>query len=359
MIALKHQHLSGVALAVALLCATGSMPAMAHHSRAAFDLLNKSEIKARITEVRWTNPHVFLVGQVTNAQGQTEEWTFEGHSISGLSHAGWTRDTVKKGDELLLVVNRHRDTAKHFALMDHVILPDGTRVYSVGVPPTDPSKPKPALQASSNFSGNWKMQFPGTPEQQRERILLGTPAPAKEGPYTAKARAQVAVYKADSNPTLRCVAPGLPYLLATVYEYKWIRYSDRIVIEKEQFNESTRVIHLDGKPRPANFKPSVLGWSTGRFEADGSLTVETSGFSPTPWGNGAGIDSGVGKKITERYKLGNGGLTLNLSWSQEDPEYFTQPVKGEALFNKMLDFNFAKNPPCDLKAAQQHLQYDK
>jgi hypothetical protein len=25
----------------------------------------------------------------------------------------------------------------------------------------------------------------------------------------------------------------------------------------------------------------------------------------------------------------------------------------------MLDFNFAKNPPCDLKAAQQHLQYDK
>jgi MraZ protein len=167
---MKQQHLSGVSLAVVLLCATGTMPAMAHHSRAAFDLLNKSEIKARITEVRWTNPHVFLVGQVTNAQGQTEEWTFEGHSISGLSHAGWTRDTVKKGDELLLVVNRHRDTAKHFALMDHVILPDGTRVYSVGVPPTDPSKPKPALQASSNFSGNWKLQFPGTPEQQRERI---------------------------------------------------------------------------------------------------------------------------------------------------------------------------------------------
>ena len=356
---MSHPNRNRVAWAVGVLCAIAALPALAHHSRAAFDLSTKSEIKARITEVRWTNPHVFLVGQVTNAQGQVEEWTFEGHSISGLSHAGWTRDTIKKGDELLLVVNRHRDANKHFALMDHVILPNGQRVYSVGVPPSDPSKPRPPIKASTDFSGNWKVQFPGTPEQQRERVLLGTPPPAKDGPYTAKARAQVAAYKAEDNPTLRCVPSTLPYLLATVYEYKWIRYGDRIVIEKEQFNDGTRVIHLDGKPRPPNFKPNPMGWSTGRIEADGSLVVETSGFNAAPWGNGSGIDSGPGKKVTERYKMTNGGLNLTLSWTVEDPEYFTAPVKGEALFNKVPDFTFAKNPPCDLKAAQQHLQYDR
>lgn len=346
------------ALAVTL-CLAVTTPAVAHHSRAAFRLDVKTELRAQITKVRWTNPHVFFVGEVVNDKGLKEEWTFEGHSISGLSHAGWTKDTVHEGDELLLVVNLHRDPDKHFALIDHVVLPDGRIVYSVGVPPVDPAAPRPPVKASTDFSGNWKYVFPGTPEQVRQRILLGTPPPAKEGPYTAKARAQVAAYKEADNPTLRCIPPTLPYLLTTVYEYKWIRYQDRIVIEKEQFNESTRVIHLDGRPRPAHLKPGPLGYSTGHFEPDGTLVVETSGFSPAPWGNGAGIDSGDRKKIVERYQLVNGGMGLSLSYAQEDPEYFTQPLKGQGTFQKMPDFNFAQNPPCDLKAAQQHLAYDK
>jgi hypothetical protein len=215
------------------------------------------------------------------------------------------------------------------------------------------------VKASTDFSGNWKYVFPGTPEQVRQRILLGTPAPAKEGPYTAKAKAQVAAYRETDNPTLRCIPATLPYLLMAVYEYKWIRYSDRIVIEKEQFNESTRVIHLKGKASPPNSKPSVLGYSVGHFEPDGTLVVETSGFSAAPWGNGAGIDSGPQKKIVERYQLTHGGLNLSLSYTQEDPEYFTQARSGQGAFAKVPDFNFAKNPPCDLKAAQQHLAYDK
>ena len=349
-------RLSAHVAALALILAA---PAFAHHSRAAFQLDVKTEMKAKITKVRWTNPHVFLVGDVVNEKGQVEEWTFEGHSISGLSHAGWTKDTVKEGDELLLIVNKHRDPEKHFALMDHVILPDGTRVYSVGQPPVDPNAPKPAIKASTDFSGNWKFQFPGTPEQVRQRVLLGSPPPAKEGPYTARARAQVAAYKANDNPTLRCIPSTLPYLLMAVYEYKWIRYSDRIVIEKEQFNESTRVIHLTGSSRPAGYKPNPLGYSVGHFEADGTLVVETSGFSPAPWGNGTGIDSSEKKHIVERYRLTNGGLNLSLSYTQEDPEFFTQPRTAEGSFAKVPDFDFAKNPPCDLQAAQQHLQYER
>jgi hypothetical protein len=345
--------------ALAALSLAVALPATAHHSRAAFQLDVKTEMRAKITRLRWTNPHVFLVGNVVNDRGQIEEWTFEGHSVSGLSHMGWTKDTVKEGDELLLVVNKHRDPARHFALMDHVVLPSGRIVYSVGQPPVDPNAPKPPIRASTDFGGNWKYVFPGTPEQVRQRILLGTPAPAKEGPYTAKARAQVAAYKENNNPNLRCIPATLPYLLTTVYEYKWIRYADRIVIEKEQFNESTRVIHLDGRPRPANFKPNPLGYSTGHFEKDGTLVVETSGFSPEPWGNGTGIDSGSRKKIVESYRLSTDGLALSLSYTHEDPEYFTQVLNGQGGFQKMPDFNFAQNPPCDLKTAQQHLAYDK
>lgn len=348
--------LATMGLVVALLLPT-AVPA--HHSRAPFRLDVKTEVKARITEVRWTNPHVFFTGTVTDAQGKTSEWVFEGHSISGQTRAGWTRDTVKVGDELLLVVNLHRNPEKRFALLDHVVFADGRRLYAVGVPPADPNAPRPAVKPSTDFSGNWKYQFPGTPEQVRQRVLLGTAPPAKDGPYTARAKAQVAAFKADDNPTLRCIPSTLPYLLMAVYEYKWIRYSDRIVIEKEQFNESTRVIYLDGRARPKDFKPNPLGWSTGRFESDGTLVVETTGFNAAPWGNGAGIDSSAQKRIVERYQLVDGGLKLKLSYSQEDPAYFTRPVTAEGMFNKAPDSEFAQNPPCDLKAAQQHLEFDR
>jgi Family of unknown function (DUF6152) len=345
-----------VAVAVALAVST---PATAHHSRAAFQLDTKTEMRARITSVRWTNPHVFLVGEVLDEQGHKSEWIFECHSISGLSHMGWTKDSVKEGDELLLIVNRHRDPDKHFALLDHAVMPDGRILYSIGLPPVDPKAPKPPIKPSNDFSGNWKFIFPGTPEQARQRVLLGPAPPDKDGPYTPKARAQVAAYKEIDNPTLRCISSTLPYLLMTVYEYKWIRYKDRIVIQKEQFNDSTRVIHLDGRPRPPGYRANPLGYSLGHFEPDGTLVVETSGFNPAPWGNGTGIDSSGKKKIVERYRLTNGGLGLSLTYTQEDPEYFTQAVTGQGNFQKMPDFNFAQNPPCDLKAAQQHLAYDK
>lgn len=344
------------AFGVALMLFAASA-ASAHHSRAAFQLDQKAEMRAIITKVRWTNPHVFLVGNVTNAQGQVEEWVFEGHSISGLTRMGWTKETVKEGDELLLVVNLHRDPQKHFALMDHVILPNGKRMYSVGQPPVDPNAPKPVIKASTDFSGNWRFQFPGSPEQVRQRVLLGAPPPAKDGPYTGKAKVQIANYDANANPSLRCLPPSLPYLLMAVYEYKWIRYSDRIVIEKEQFVDGSRVIHLKGSARPANYKPNTLGYSVGHFESDGTLVVETTGFSAAPWGNGTGIDSSDRKRIVERYKLINGGMGMSLSYTQEDPEYFTQPIAGQGTFAKTPDSNFAENPPCDLEAAQQHLKY--
>ncbi|MEP7314034.1 MAG: DUF6152 family protein [Pseudomonadota bacterium] len=334
-------------------------PVHAHHSRAAFQLDEKVSMNARVTKVRWSNPHMFLVADVVNDKGQKEEWIFEGHSISGLTRNGWMKDSVKVGDQIQLVVNRHRDPAKHFALVDHVVMADGRKFWSVGQPERLAGAPAPVIKPSTDFSGNWRYRFPGTPEQVRQRILLGPQAPAAEGPYTARAAAQVKAYNPDDNPTLRCLPTGLPSLLMTVYEYKWIRHPDRIVIEKEQLLDATRTIHLTSKAPPAGLKPSLLGYSRGHFEADGTLVVETTGFAPGPWGNGSGIDSSEQKRIVERYKLIDGGMGLSLTYTQEDPVYFTKPVVGQGVFSKTPDSNFAKNPPCDLSAARQHLAFDR
>jgi hypothetical protein len=288
-----------------------------------------------------------------------QEWVFEGHSITGMVRNGWTKDTVKVGDALTLRVSPHRNPDKFFALMDSAVLASNQRLYAVGVPPANANNPGPKVTPSTDFSGHWRYRFPGTPEQVRQRVLLGAQGPAADGPYTDRAKAQVARYKENDNPTYRCLPISLPSLLMTVYEYKWIRHADRIEIVKEQYQQADRTIWLDGRKRPANYKPNHLGFSTGRIENDGSLVVETSGFSAQPWGNGPGIDSGPKKRVTERYRLIDGGLGLSLSYRVEDADYFTRAIEAEGVFTKAVDTTFAPQPRCSMNAAREHIRFEK
>ncbi len=223
----------------------------AHHSRAQFRLDELTSMKAKITRVRWSNPHVFCAGIVINDKGVAEEWVFEGHSISGLVRQGWSANLIKAGDEVEVVVNRHRDPAERFALLDRVILAGGKTYYSIGVPPANQVAQRPPIQPSKDFSGNWRYRFPGTAEEVRRRVLLGSGGPRQDLPYTAAAKAQAAKYDENKAPALTCEPISVPAILMTVYEYKWIRHADRIVIEKEQYTDMTRTIWLNRATPPA------------------------------------------------------------------------------------------------------------
>jgi hypothetical protein len=329
----------------------------AHHSRAQFQLDKLTPMTATITRVRWSNPHVFYAGKVVNDKGVAEEWVFEGHSISGLVRQGWSENLLKVGDTVQVMVNRHKDPSERFALLDRVTLANGKTYYSIGLPPQDQVAKRPPIQPSKDFSGNWRFRFPGTAEEVRKRVLLGSGGPRPDLPYTEAAKAQVAKYDSNKAPALTCEPISMPAIIMTVYEYKWTRHPDRIVIEKEQYTDMTRTIWLEPRARPADYKPNPMGFSVGRFEPDGTLVVETTGFSPVRWGNHAGVDSSDKKKIVERYKLIDGGMGLSVSYTQEDPVYFTAPVTGSGTFTKSYDSTFPKQPPCDLQAAREHLQY--
>jgi hypothetical protein len=346
-----------IALAALLLTAVAAPVTQAHHSRAQFQLDKLTPMTATITRVRWSNPHVFYAGTVVNDKGVTEEWVFDGHSISGLVRQGWSENLVKVGDKIDVMVNRHRDSTQRFALLDRVTLASGKTYYSVGLPPADQVAKRPPIQPSKDFSGNWRYKFPGTAEEVRRRVLLGSGGPKPDLPYTEVARAQAAKYDPKQAPALTCEPISMPGILMTVYEYKWIRHPDRIVIEKEQYTDMTRTIWLKPTPRPANYKPNPMGFSVGHFEPDGTLVVETTGFSPVRWGNQPSVDSSDKKKIVERYELIDGGMGMSLSYTQEDPVYFTAPVTGAGAFTKSNDASFPKQPPCDLEAAGEHLRY--
>jgi hypothetical protein len=76
---------------------------VAHHSFAAeFDSNKRVTFRGVVTKVEWTNPHVWFYINVKDEQGKITNWGFEMGPPHGLQRRGWTRDTMKIGDEIIV-----------------------------------------------------------------------------------------------------------------------------------------------------------------------------------------------------------------------------------------------------------------
>src|SRR5579871_436139 len=85
----------GVLLAVA--------PAIAHHSFAAeYDSKKPVTLKGIVTKVDWMNPHVYFYIDVKDDSGNITNWGLEMGPPNGLQRSGWTRNTMKIGDEVVV-----------------------------------------------------------------------------------------------------------------------------------------------------------------------------------------------------------------------------------------------------------------
>jgi thiamine monophosphate kinase len=102
-------------------------PAFAHHSFASFDQSKQVTLKGVVREFQWTNPHSWLQLKVVNADGVVEEWSIEMISPSVLGRMGWKRNSIKAGDEVVVVINPVRDGA-HGGNMISVTGTDGRRI---------------------------------------------------------------------------------------------------------------------------------------------------------------------------------------------------------------------------------------
>ena len=94
-------------LLAALLLIAGQ-PLLGHHGSAvSYDtrLSVAITMKGTVTEVRWRNPHVFIMYEVKDDKGETVLWSAETSSpTSMIGEHGWTSHTVNPGDVLTLTV---------------------------------------------------------------------------------------------------------------------------------------------------------------------------------------------------------------------------------------------------------------
>jgi hypothetical protein len=81
-----------------------SVPLVAHHGSAAFDVGKRVTLKGTVKEWAYLNPHCLLTLVVTGDDGRSVQWVAETQAPNVVFPAGYRKDSFKPGDEVTIVV---------------------------------------------------------------------------------------------------------------------------------------------------------------------------------------------------------------------------------------------------------------
>jgi hypothetical protein len=111
---MKHRTWRGAAALLAGI----AWPAAAHHSFPAHYVADRSVmLQGKVTEFLWRNPHSFIHLEVENDAGERQIWALEWHNTVIMASMGYSPDTVKAGDEVVVSGNPARDGTRRMRLV--------------------------------------------------------------------------------------------------------------------------------------------------------------------------------------------------------------------------------------------------
>jgi hypothetical protein len=104
-----------------------AVPAPAHHSATMFEETKTITVTGVVKEFQWTNPHSWLIVEVTNPDRTTTVWGFEAEGPSTLQRAGIRRTDFAPGTRLTITGRPMKDGRPAAIWVDAVRESDGKR----------------------------------------------------------------------------------------------------------------------------------------------------------------------------------------------------------------------------------------
>ncbi|TDJ29539.1 MAG: hypothetical protein E2O51_02230 [Gammaproteobacteria bacterium] len=281
---------------------------LAHHSTAYFSDEIR-QLEGVITEVQWRNPHIALMIDVTDAQGETEAWRLEANSIYNLLRSGVTKDLFRIGDRLE-VTGRLSVRQERVLLTNGVILPSGE-----------------SLVLWNNRRDSRGPELPDTVAENKGIFRVwSVPRPSGRSlhfPFTETAIAARASWNMLDNFAIRCEAEGMPRIMINPHPFEFTDLGSEITLRTELY-DIVRTIHTDGSSPNADQALSHLGYSVGTWEGD-TFVVMTTHIN-WPFFDNIGTPQSEDVQMVERYTLSEDQSRLNYVITITDPSTFTEPA---------------------------------
>ena len=92
--------------------------AYAHHSYAAtYDVSKEIKLAGKLVQFVYRNPHSFVTIQAPDPEGVQQRWAIEWSGSGQLANAGVTRESLKVGDQVVIIGRPSRVPGEFRALM--------------------------------------------------------------------------------------------------------------------------------------------------------------------------------------------------------------------------------------------------
>lgn len=103
----------------------------AHHGSAAYDSSKMVTVTGTVTDFQFVNPHVLITMNVKDpSTGKIEKWEGELTSPNHLERAGWTKSTIRPGDEVTMTGAALKSGAPAMAIRK--VMKDGQQIRLMG-----------------------------------------------------------------------------------------------------------------------------------------------------------------------------------------------------------------------------------